>query len=79
MLKTHKDDNADELGILTKGGRLASSPSNLFDKHNKKWYRTCESNPKTDVNANVIKELQSDHVLPRVIEDVTDHTKNALQ
>ena len=33
--KTHKDENGDKLATLTKIGRIASSPSHIFDEHTK--------------------------------------------
>ena len=35
--KTDKDDNGDTLATHTKGSKLASSHSHLFNEHTKTW------------------------------------------
>ena len=80
--KMHKDDNGDALATPTKGGRLARSPSHLFDEHSKTWSRIDESKPNSTPKANIIKERKSAPVSPRFVDDVTrgsslnpNHTK----
>ena len=83
--KTHKYYNGNALATSTKGGRLASSPSHIFDGHTKAWSRIDESKSNSSAKDNIIKKLQSAPASPRFVDDVTkvpsldlDHTKNAL-
>ena len=83
--ETHKDDNWDALAKPTNGGRQDSSPSHLFDEHNKTWSRIDESKLKSTAKSNIMKERKSAHVSPRFVDGVTtspslkpNHTSNAL-
>ena len=58
MLKTHKDDNGVKVATSTKGGRIDSSHSHLFDGHAKIWSRIDESKMNSATKSNIIKELQ---------------------
>ena len=83
--KRHKDDNGDTLTTPTKGGRLDSSPSHLFDEHTRTWSRIDESKLNSTAKVNIMHERKSDHVPQRLMHDVTrapsldlNHTSNAL-
>ena len=85
MFKTHKDGNGDTLATPTKGGKLANSPSHLFDERTKTWSRIDEPKLNSTATANIIKERTSAPVSPRLVDDVTiapdlnkNHTSNAL-